>query len=202
MRPVTYSWTMTSKADEVDDKRKNPWHTLSSRIVYDNPWIRVREDQVLHPDQQPGIYGVVHFKNIAIGILPIDANGAVHLVGQYRYPLQRYSWEIPEGGCPEGEEPLKAAQRELLEETGLHAGTWRLIGEAHLSNSVSDERALWYLATDLVQGKAEPEGSEVLERKVVRLEDALEMIDRREITDALSIMALYQYARLEKPGRF
>jgi len=191
---------MTFK-DDVDEEHKNPWRTLSSRIVYDNPWIRVREDQVLRPDQRPGIYGVVHFKNIAIGILPIDANGDVHLVGQYRYPLQCYSWEIPEGGCPEGEEPLKAAQRELLEETGLQAGTWKLIGEAYLSNSVSDEKALWYLATDLIQGKAEPDGSEVLERKVVRFEEALNMIDRREITDALTILALHHYARLEKSGR-
>jgi 8-oxo-dGTP pyrophosphatase MutT (NUDIX family) len=180
----------------MHDKHRNPWHTLSTRIVYDNPWIRVREDQVIHPDQRAGIYGVVHYKNIAIGILPIDLNGAVHLVGQYRYPLERYSWEIPEGGCPEDEEPLNAAQRELLEETGLQAREWKLLGEAHLSNSVSDERALWYLATDLIEGKAEPEGSEVLARKAVRLEDALAMIDRREITDALSIMALYHYARL------
>ncbi len=176
----------------------NPWETLSTRLVYDNPWIRVREDAVLHPDGQPGIYGVVHFKNLAIGIVAIDAEGYVHLVGQYRYPLNRYSWEIPEGGCPEGEEPLQAAQRELLEETGLQAREWKLIGEADLSNSVSDERALYFLATGLTQGEAAPEGSEVLQRRRVSLNEALQMIDRQEITDALSILALLHSARLIK----
>jgi 8-oxo-dGTP pyrophosphatase MutT (NUDIX family) len=174
---------------------ENPWQTRSSRVVYDNPWIRVREDQVIHPDGQPGIYGVVHYKNIAIGILPIDAEGRIHLVGQYRYPLNRYSWEIPEGGCPEDEEPLAAAQRELLEETGLQARNWKLLGESHLSNSVSDEKALWFLATDLIEGKAEPEGSEVLRRKLVPLEEALRMIEHGDITDALSIIALFHHAR-------
>jgi 8-oxo-dGTP pyrophosphatase MutT (NUDIX family) len=116
-------------------------------------------------------------------------------VGQYRYPLNRYSWEIPEGGCPEGEEPLRAAQRELLEETGLQAREWKLLGESDLSNSVSDERAYWFLASGLIQGEAEPEGSEVLQRRRVPLDEALAMIDRREITDALSIIALLQYAR-------
>src|SRR5438067_11246803 len=103
------------------DKNENPWRTVSSRAVYDNPWIRVREDEVIHPDGQPGIYGVVHYKNLAIGILAIDDEGYIYLVGQYRYPMDRYSWEIPEGGCPEGEEPLTAARRELQEETGLNA---------------------------------------------------------------------------------
>jgi 8-oxo-dGTP pyrophosphatase MutT (NUDIX family) len=174
---------------------QNPWKTRSSRVVYDNPWIRVREDQVTHPDGKPGIYGVVHYKNLAIGVIAVDNQGYVQLVGQYRYPLNRYSWEIPEGGCPEGEEPLRAAQRELLEETGLQAREWKLLGESDLSNSVSDERAYWFRASDLIQGEAEPEGSEVLQRRRVPLDEALAMIDRREITDALSIIALLQYAR-------
>ena len=173
----------------------NPWKTLSSRIVYDNPWIRVREDQVIRPDSSPGIYGTVHFKNLAIGVIAIDAEGYVHLVGQYRYVMNRYSWEIPEGGCPEGEEPLRAARRELMEETGLQAREWKLLGEADLSNSVTDEQALWFLATDLVQGEAKPDGSELLDRRRVPLEEALEMIDRKEITDALSVLALLHYAR-------
>jgi len=190
---------MAESRDSRDNS--NPWKTLSTRVVYDNPWIRVREDQILHPDGQPGIYGVVHFKNLAIGILAIDEEGYVHLVGQHRYPLNRYSWEIPEGGCPEGEEPLQAAQRELLEETGLQAREWQLVGEADLSNSVSDEQALWFLATGLVQGEAAPEGSEVLERRRVPVAEALRMIDAHEITDALSIIALLHYARLQDDGR-
>jgi 8-oxo-dGTP pyrophosphatase MutT (NUDIX family) len=179
---------------ESDDK--NPWRTLSSRMVYDNPWIRVREDQVVHPDGRPGIYGVVHYKNIAIGIIPIDAEGHIHLVGQHRYPLNQYSWEIPEGGCPEGEEPLAAAQRELLEETGLQAREWTLLGEAYLSNSVSDEKAMWFLATDLTRSKPSPDGSEVLEARRVSWEDTLRMIEQGEITDALSLVALLHYARV------
>ena len=178
----------------------NPWKTLSSRIVYDNPWITVREDQVIRPDGHPGIYGAVHFKNLAIGVIAIDAEGYVHLVGQYRYATNRYSWEIPEGGCPEGEEPLRAAQRELMEETGLQAREWKLLGEADLSNSVTDEQALWFLATDLVQGEAKPDGSELLERRRVPLEEVLEMIDRKEITDALSLLALLHYERWRKFG--
>jgi len=179
-----------------NDETKSPWKTLSSKLIYDNPWIRVREDQVTRPDGLPGIYGVVHFKNLAIGVIAIDAEDYVHLVGQYRYVLNQYSWEIPEGGCPEGEDPLGAAQRELAEETGLQAEEWELLGEADLSNSVTDEHAFWFLATGLVQGEARPDGSEVLARRRVLLEEALEMIDRREILDALSIIGLLHYARL------
>ena len=131
----------------------NPWRTLGSRRVYENPWISVREDSVVRPDGEPGIYGVVHYKNTAVGVLPVE-DDHVYLVGQYRYPLDRYSWEIPEGGCPEGEEPLGAARRELREETGLEAGSWRRLGEAYLSNSVADEYAVWFLATDLVARRA------------------------------------------------
>jgi 8-oxo-dGTP pyrophosphatase MutT (NUDIX family) len=181
-------------------KNKNPWQTLSSRAIYDNPWIGVREDQVIRPDGQRGIYGVVHFKNIAIGIIAIDKEGRVQLVGQHRYPLDQYSWEIPEGGCPTSEEPLAAAKRELLEETGLQAREWTELGEAHLSNSVSDERAIWFLAKDLVQGEAKPDGSEVIETRRVSLEEALQMIERREITDGLTLIGLLHYARIMNRG--
>src|SRR5918912_1237343 len=116
------------------DEKTNPWLTLHSKQVYDNAWISVREDAVIRPDGERGIYGVVHFKNIAIGILAIE-DGFTYLVGQYRYPLEQYSWEIPEGGCAEDEDPLRAAQRELEEETGLRAGVWEKLGEAHLPNS-------------------------------------------------------------------
>jgi 8-oxo-dGTP pyrophosphatase MutT (NUDIX family) len=186
---------------ESKGKSDNPWQTLSTRLVYDNPWVRVREDQVIRPDGKPGTYGVVHYKNLAIGILPIDADGFVHLVGQYRYPLDRYSWEIPEGGCPEGEDPLQAAQRELAEETGLQAQNWKLVGGADLSNSVSDEKALWYLATGLIQGEAQPDGTEVLQHRRVSLTEALRMVEAHEITDALSIIALLAYARLKESAK-
>jgi len=176
------------------DRYANPWRTLTSRLVYENPWIKVREDEVRRPDGASGIYGVVHFKNKAIGVIPVDAQGNIYLVGQYRYTLHRYSWEIPEGGCPEGEDPLAAAQRELREETGFEAQHWRLLGTAHLSNSVSDEEAFYYLATELVQHGAQPEGTEVLECLCLPFETALQMILRGEITDALSVMAIMHYS--------
>ena len=176
----------------------NPWRTLESMRVYENPWISVREDSVIRPDGEPGIYGVVHYKNTAVGVLPVQ-DDHVYLVGQYRYPLERYSWEIPEGGCPDGEEPLRAAQRELREETGLEAGSWRRLGEAFLSNSVADEHAVWFLATDLVPGEPHNEGTEVIGVRRVPLREAVAMALDGRITDALSVLALTTYA-LDKLG--
>ena len=176
----------------IPDETQNPWHRLSSRRVYNNPWIEVREDRVVRPDGEEGIYGVVHFKNKAIGILAVE-DDQLYLVGQYRYPLDAYSWEIPEGGCPEGEDPLVAAQRELLEETGLRARDWARLGEAHLSNSVSDELAIWFLATGLIQGEQCPEGTERLKIRRVTLDEALRMALTGEITDAVSLLAIMHY---------
>jgi 8-oxo-dGTP pyrophosphatase MutT (NUDIX family) len=173
------------------DESVNPWGKVSTRVVYDNPWINVREDEVVRPDGRPGIYGVVHFKNVAVGVLAVE-DGEVYLVGQYRYTLERYSWEIVEGGCGEGEATLDAARRELEEETGLRASSWVKMGEAHLSNSVSDELAVWYMATGLEQGECRPEGTERVQVRRVRLEEALRMTFAGEITDALSMLALMQ----------
>ena len=172
---------------------ENPWRTLGSRRVYENPWISVREDSVIRPDGEPGIYGVVHYKNTAVGVLPVE-DDHVYLVGQYRYPLEQYSWEIPEGGCPEDEEPLRAARRELKEETGLEAESWRRLGETFLSNSVADEYAVWFLATDLVPGDQQPEGTEVIGVRRVPLREAVAMVMDGRITDALSALALTTYA--------
>lgn len=171
------------------DETANPWRTLSSEPIYENAWISVREDKVVRPDGERGIYGVVHFKNTAIGILAVE-DDSIYLVGQYRYPLNKYSWEIPEGGGAEGEDILQAAQRELAEETGLRAATWEQLGEAYLSNSVSDERAVWFLATNLTQGECQPEGTERLSVRRVPLGAAMRMMLAGEITDALSLVAL------------
>jgi 8-oxo-dGTP pyrophosphatase MutT (NUDIX family) len=181
------------------DLTQNPWRTLGSRRVYENPWISVREDRVIRPDGEPGIYGVVHYKNTAVGVLPVE-DDHVYLVGQYRYPLERYSWEIPEGGCPEHEDPLQAAQRELKEETGLEARHWRKLGETHLSNSVADEYGVWFLATDLIPGERRPEGTEVIGVRRVPLGEALEMALDGRITDALSILAITGYALRRSDG--
>ena len=132
-----------------------PWKTHTARCVYENPWSRVEEHEVTNPSGNPGIYGVVGFKYLAVGVVPIDDEGHTWLVGQYRYTLGEYSWEIPEGGCPAGESPLDAARRELREETGLVARDYRLLLDGiALSNSVSDERGTLFVATGLSQGAA------------------------------------------------
>ncbi len=180
---------------------ENPWTTHSTHTVYDNPWIRVTESEVTTPAGSPGIYGVVHFKNRAIGVVPVDEEGHTWLVGQYRYPLGTYEWEIPEGGCPEGEAPLEAARRELLEETGLVAGHYRVLLEnLALSNSVSDERVTIYLATDLVQDTPCPEDTEVLRLRRLPLTEAIAMARSGQITDAVSVIALLALAA-EPPSR-
>ncbi|HEX9995681.1 MAG TPA: HAD-IA family hydrolase [Abditibacterium sp.] len=169
----------------------NPWRTTGSRAIYDNPWISVREDQVIRPDGKRGIYGAVSMKNRAIGVLPLHEDGTVTLVGQYRYTMNEYSWEIPEGGCPNDEEPIEAARRELWEETGLGAAQIEpLGGEIHPSNSVTDERAQLFVATGLSQGNAAPEGTEKLSLKRIPLEKAVEMAKNGEIRDGLSVIAL------------
>lgn len=172
----------------------NPWTTLGSRSIYENPWIAVREDQVLRPDGQPGIYGVVHFKHRAIGVLPVDEQGRIWLVGQYRYPLGRYSWEIPEGGGREDESNEETALRELREETGLIAGTLEPLLVSHLSNCVCDEVAYLFRATNLVQGPSEPEGTERLHVRRVEWDEAWRMLKEGAITDSLSVMALLHEA--------
>jgi len=182
------------------DKTINPWKTITSREVYDNAWIRVREDSVIRPDGEQGIYGVVHFKNIAVGILAVE-DDSIYLIGQYRYTLNQYSWEIPEGGCPEGEDPLDAAKRELAEETGLRAESWEKLGTAHLSNSVSDEVAVWFLATNLKQGEHAPEGTERLKVRRVSFDEALGMVLKGEMTDAMSQLAIMQYQIHRARGR-
>ncbi|MDT4968927.1 MAG: hypothetical protein QOJ64_3664 [Acidobacteriota bacterium] len=179
------------------DETRNPWQTLSSKEIYDNAWIRVREDEVVRPDGKPGIYGVVHYKNLAVGVLAVEGDH-IYLVGQYRYPLDQYSWEIPEGGCAEGEDPLRAAQRELEEETGLRASKWEKLGASYLSNSVSDENAVWFMATGLTQGEHRREGTEQLVVQRVPFEEALRMALAGKITDALSLLAIFHF-QLNRP---
>lgn len=182
-------------------KENNPWTILNGEIIYDNPWISVTEYQVLNPHGGKGIYGKVHFKNLAIGIVPLDEDGNIYLVGQYRFPLEQYSWEIPEGGGPLGADPLASAQRELLEETGLKASSWERILEMHLSNSVSDEFGIVFLATGLSQHTPIPEETEELRIKRVSLETAYDMVNNGIITDSMSVAALLKM-KLRSPGLF
>jgi 8-oxo-dGTP pyrophosphatase MutT (NUDIX family) len=183
------------KADSGQTDR-NPWTTLSSETRYDNNWITVTEHQVLTPAQALGIYGTVHFKHLAVGIVPVDNEGFTWLVGQYRYPLKAYSWEIPEGGGNIAVPPLESAKRELKEETGIEAIHWEQLLEMHLSNSVSDERAIIFLATGLSEGTPCPDETEVLTLRKIPLNDAIQMVARAEITDAMSVAGLLKAALL------
>lgn len=171
-------------------KRIGPWKVLKERSAYTNPWIEVTHSEVLDPNDRAGVYGTVHFKNRAIAVLPLDQDNHTWLVGQHRFPLDSYSWEIPEGGGPLHEPPLLAAQRELKEEVGLVAKRWDQILEMHMSNSVTDEASVSYLARDLTEGDAAPESTEEL--KVLRLPfaEVYQMVLRGEITDALSVATI------------
>jgi 8-oxo-dGTP pyrophosphatase MutT (NUDIX family) len=172
------------------DETKNPWTILSRATVYENNWIQVDHQEVLGPSGGPGVYGTVHFKNQATGVVPIDENGNVVLVGQYRFPLRAYSWEIPEGGGEHSVSALESAQRELREECGLAAGFWTEILQMDLSNSVSDERSTAFLAWKLSEALAQPDETERLQVARVPFWDAVDRVKRGEIRDAISVAAL------------
>ena len=175
---------------------ENPWKTLNNSIVYENPWIRLEEHEVINPAGNSGIYGKVHFKNRALAIIPIDEAGNTWLIGQYRYPLDIYSWEIPMGGGPLEIDYLESAKRELKEETGLKAEKWTQIMTIHTSNSVTDEEGYVFLAEGLTQGETEFEETEVLQIKTLPFREALEMVMSGEITDSLSIAGILKAARI------
>lgn len=164
-----------------------PWKKLTDSIKYENPWIRVHHQEVLNPNGNPGIYGLVHFKNLALGIIALDNDLNTWIVGQYRYPLKLYSWEIPEGGGLLGIEPLESAKRELLEECGLKAENWVEILEMHLSNSVSDELGKVYVARGLSQHQSAPEDTEQLMVKKIPFTELFERVMKGEITDSLTV---------------
>lgn len=164
------------------------------RVAYENPWITVWHDEVARPDGNPGIYGVVHFANVAVGVVAIDDEDRVVLVGQHRYTLDHDSWEIPEGGVPVDEDPLAGAQRELREETGVTATDWRELGRLELSNSVTDEIAVLFLATGLTHGEPDPEPTESLSVRWVPFDVAVAMTLDGRIVDALSVVALQRVA--------
>jgi len=181
-------------------EQKNPWTVRSRSEVYENDWIRVQHHEVLTPGGRPGVYGTVHFKHHALGVVPIDANGNVILVGQYRFPLDSYSWEIPEGGGPHTVSLLESAQRELQEECGIIAARWQKILGLDLSNSVSDESATVFLAWNLSETEAQPEESEKLEVTRVPFWDAVKRAERGEIRDAISVAALFRTALMASQG--
>ncbi len=174
--------------------RVGGWQRLSSRVAYENPWIRVSHEQVKRPNGTDGIYGLVHFKGTAVGVVPVDEEGNTWLVRQSRYTLNEFTWEIPEGGAKEGEPTLECAQRELAEEAGLVATQWEELLRVHTSNSVTDEAGILYLARGLTPCSQNLDPTEDIEVRKLPLKEAIQMVLCGEITDALSVAALLRLA--------
>lgn len=180
---------------------KNPWKILSQREIYDNKWIHVTEFDVINPSGGKGIYGKVHFKNLAIGIVALDDDNNTFLVGQYRFTLNEYSWEIPEGGGAMDVDPLESAKRELLEETGLKAGEWTKLMDFHLSNSVCDEHGAIFLARKLSQHEAMPEETEQLVVKKIPFEEAFQMVEDGRMTDSMAVAGILKVKLMMLQGK-
>ncbi len=182
-------------------EHKNPWTIVSQKLMYQNNWISVTEFDVINPGGGKGIYGKVHFKGIAVGVLLLDDELNTYLVGQYRFPLDAYSWEIPEGGSKPEEDTLETAKRELLEETGLIAYEWMPVVTMHLSNSVSDEYSITYLARQLEQRSPMPEETEKLAIKKLPFEEAYQMVEKGLITDSMSVATIQKVKLMLLDGR-
>lgn len=183
------------------DERHNPWKILKEKKIYDNPWIGVTEYDVINPSGGQGIYGKVHFKNAATGVIPLDEDMNTYLVGQYRFPIDRYSWEIPEGGGSYDIAILESAKRELKEETGLIAEEWTSLGDLHLSNSISDEYGAIFMARKLKQEEARPEETEQLVVKKVPFAEAYQMVEKGIITDVVAVVAILKVKILLLEGK-
>lgn len=187
---------MSSDWEEDGD----PWRVKSVTRPFENNWFRIDAHDVVHPGGADGTYGVIRIRRLAVGVLPIEPDGSVHLVGQWRFPLGRYSWEMPEGGAEPGENALECAKRELAEETGLSARRWTQILEMDLSNSLTDERAVIFLATDLQPGEASPEPTEVLRRRVAPFAEVLARVADGRIRDAMTVAAVLRAHHMAVTG--
>lgn len=179
----------------------NPWRVKAVTEPFANVWFRIEENAVVRPDGADGYYGVIRIRRLAVGVLPIEADGRVHLVGQWRFPLGRYSWEMPEGGAEPGEDALSCARRELEEETGLSAATYQKILEMDLSNSLTDEVAVLFLATGLAPGVPKPEGSEVLRQRTAPFGDVLARVADGRIRDSLTVAAVLRAHHMAVTGQ-
>ena len=179
-----------------------PWRRGAERVVYDNPWIRVSDHEAVAPTGRPAQYGLVSFKNLAIAVLPVHDDGAITMVGQHRFPLGDYTWELPEGGSPHGEDPLEGAKRELAEETGLVAGEWREILRGQLSNSITDERMIGYLALGLSEGptRPAPDPTEAIVLARVPFREALEAALAGHLQDMLTVAMLLRGYHMAREG--
>jgi 8-oxo-dGTP pyrophosphatase MutT (NUDIX family) len=179
----------------------NPWTVKRVTRPFENDWFSIDAHDVVRPDGADGTYSVIRVRRMAVGVLPIDDAGRVHLVGQWRFPLGRYSWEMPEGGAEPGEDALECARRELEEETGLSAQTYLQILEMDLSNSLTDERAVLFLATDLREGQSNPEAVEVLQRRTAPFADVLARVVDGRIRDSLTVAAVLRAHHMAVTGQ-
>jgi ADP-ribose pyrophosphatase len=204
MRVVSTSESTTggeaASAPDASPVPVGPWVRRSRRPAYDNAWITVWHDEVTRPDGGPGIYGVVHFANLAAGVVVLDEDDRVLLVGQHRYALDAWSWEIPEGGVSPAEAPLDGIRRELREETGVEAAEWMELARVHLSNSVTDEVAILYLATIVTHGPADPDPTEEIESRWLPFDEALAMTLDGRITDSMTVIGLQRVALARVAG--
>lgn len=185
----------------LDTKHKNPWKTHTSELVYESPWISLTKHNVTNPGGNSGTYSVVHFKGFAIGVVALDENYNTWLVGQFRYPINQYTWEIPEGGGDLNVDPVESAKRELQEETGITAKKWTKIQEMHLSNSATDEFCALFVAQDLSFGEPHPDDNEQIEIKKIPFQQFYEMVLSGEITDSLSVTAALKVKLLMNEGK-
>ena len=177
-----------------------PWTALEERLVYQNPWISLREYQAEAPTGARTVYGVVGFRNLAVGVLPIHDDGTVILVGQHRFPAGDYSWEIPEGGVPVDADPLEGARRELKEEAGLQAADWRQVLRYQLSNSITDEHGMAYIATGLSEVPPAPDATEELAMARVPFLEALEQAMAGRIQDVITVAILLRAYHMAREG--
>lgn len=171
-------------------EERGPWKTIKKEPVYESPWIKLEHHDVIHPGNEKGIYSLVHFQNRAMGVIPLDKDLNTWIVGQHRYPINRYSWEMPEGGSPFDEDELEGVQRELQEETGIVAHSWTRIMEMHLSNSSTDEVGIIYVAQDLTFQDSNPDSDEELHVKKIPFQELYEMVKNGEVTDSMTVAAV------------
>lgn len=181
-------------------EQRGPWRTVKEELRYETPWIAVSHHDVIDPSGRNGIYGVVHFKNLAIGIVPLDDEGNTWIVGQHRYPVDAYSWEIPEGGGRRDIPPLESAKRELREETGIEAQRWTEILRMDLSNSASDEHAIIYLAQDLAFHAPQPDHDEELAQRKLPFAELYSMVMRGDVRDSLTVAAVMKVRLMMSEG--
>ncbi len=187
--------------DPPVDESRNPWTTTGSRLVYENPWIQVHHHEVVDPGGRPGVYGVVSPRNLALGVLPIHADGTTVLVGQFRYALGQYTWEMPEGGGDKSIDPLISIGRELREETGLIADNWQEVCRLFLSNSVTDEQAICWVAWGLTEGEPEPESTEELSHWRLPFAEAVAMVWDGRITDSMTVATVTKLEAMRLAGQ-